>query len=168
MDKFPEAFRRLEKQVSLRNVESFKQLTLLISSWAGPKLVYSKRQMDALAVQARRLDIPVQGERERRVQYSHWTSQLTWKYETINVRGKSQQGYRDIKTGCFIKKPSVQETRDISRQWFLRGVQRYLIGNKYSDFSGTRNNLLVFRKKSITDERFGLEIHFYNLCINKF
>jgi hypothetical protein len=62
-----------------------------------------------------------------------------------------------------IKKPSVQETRDISRRQFLTGVQRYLIGNKHSDFGGTRNNLVAFRKKSIRDERLGLEIPFYNL-----
>jgi hypothetical protein len=104
-DKFPEAFRRLEKQVSLRNVESFRQLTLLTASWAGPKWVYSKRQMEALAIEARRLGIPFHSEKERRASYSHWTSKSTWKYETINVRGKSQQRYRDIKTGRFIKKP---------------------------------------------------------------
>jgi len=105
MDKFPEAFRRLEQQVSLRNVVSFKQLTLVTASWAGPKWVYSRRQMDALAIEARRLGIPVHGERERKTHYSPWISQPTWKYETINIRGKSQQRYRDIKTGRFIKKP---------------------------------------------------------------
>jgi hypothetical protein len=62
-----------------------------------------------------------------------------------------------------IKKPSVQETRGISWQQFLTGVQRYLIGSKNYDFGGTRNNLVAFRKKSIRDERLGLEIHFYNL-----
>jgi hypothetical protein len=75
------------------------------SSWAGEKWMFTRRQMDALTVEALRLGIPVQSERERRVPYSHWTSQPTWKYETINVRGKSQKRYRDIKTGRFIKKP---------------------------------------------------------------
>jgi hypothetical protein len=81
--RFPEAFRRFEQQVSLRDIESFRQLTLTFASWAGSKTL------------------------EEREEFSHplWISQPTWKYETINVRGKSQQRYRDIKTGRFIKKP---------------------------------------------------------------
>ena len=48
--------------------------------------------------------IPIRGERGRSVFRSHWIWQPTWKYETNTVRGKSQQRYRDIKTGRFIKK----------------------------------------------------------------
>jgi hypothetical protein len=106
MDKFPEAFRRFEQQVSLRNVESFRQLALLMGSWGGPKWVPTQRQIDALAIEARKRGITVQDERERNVHHSTpWTSHPTWKHETITIKGKSQQRYRDIKTGRFIKKP---------------------------------------------------------------
>jgi hypothetical protein len=54
MDKFPEAFRRFEKQVSLRNIESFRQLTSAMASWAGPKWMYTRKQMEALAAEARK------------------------------------------------------------------------------------------------------------------
>ena len=30
---------------------------------------------------------------------------VTWKYEVVNVKGKPQNRYRDLKTGRFIKKP---------------------------------------------------------------
>jgi hypothetical protein len=108
MDKFPEAFKRFEKKVSLRNVETFRQLALLMASWSGPKWMYSRRQMEALAVEARKRGIPTDDVwvKERRVTRSPWISQTTWKNEAITIRGKSQQRYRDIKTGRFIKKPS--------------------------------------------------------------
>jgi hypothetical protein len=104
-DRFPEAFRRFEKQVSFRNIKNFRQLTLVFESWAGQKWVPTYRQMNALADEAQRRGIPVYIERERRVFRSNWISQPTWRYETVTVKGKSQQRYRDIKTGRFVKKP---------------------------------------------------------------
>ena len=105
MDKFPEAFGRFENRVRVYDIESFRQLTLAFASWSGPNWRGTRRQMEALVVEARRFGIPVHGERERKIRYSPWISQTTWKYEAITVRGKSQQRYRDIKTGRFIKKP---------------------------------------------------------------
>jgi len=39
---------------------------------------------------------------KRQIQYY---STVTWKYETVTVKGKSQDRYRDLKTGRLIKKP---------------------------------------------------------------
>jgi hypothetical protein len=104
-EKFPEAFRRFEERVNTDKIETFRQLTLAFGSWAGQKWVPTWRQTNALAVEAERLGIPIQGERGRRVFRSHWIWQPTWKYETITVRGRIQYRYRDNRTGRFIKKP---------------------------------------------------------------
>jgi len=95
----------MERRVNVHEIETFRQLTLAFASWAGSKWHGTRRQIDALSVEAQRLGIPIHGEIERRICHSHWISQLTWKYETITIKGKSQQRYRDIKTGRFIKKP---------------------------------------------------------------
>ena len=29
----------------------------------------------------------------------------SWRYEVVNVKGNCQDRYRDLKTGCFVKKP---------------------------------------------------------------
>jgi hypothetical protein len=102
MDKFPDAFRRFEQQVSLKNIVSFRQLALATGSWSGPKWIPSQRQIEALADEARKRRLPVQDERERNVRHSiPWISKSIWKFETISVRGKSQQQYRDNKTGAL-------------------------------------------------------------------
>jgi hypothetical protein len=89
-------------------------LTLAFRWWAGERWVGSPRQWEALNNEAENLgfDVPdfirkevresgrsgyyVSGERQRKV---------TWKHESVNIRGKSQGRYRDLKTGRFIKKP---------------------------------------------------------------
>jgi hypothetical protein len=67
-DKFPEAFKRFERQISLKNIEAFRQLTLAFGTWAGRKWVPTYRQMDALTVQAKELGIPTKGYRSREEQ----------------------------------------------------------------------------------------------------
>jgi hypothetical protein len=105
LDKFPEAFERFERRVNVDKIETFGQLVSSFASYGGQRWQGTIKQMDALAREAQRLGIPTHGERERRIFRSYWISQPTWKYETITVRGKSLQRYRDIKTGRFIKKP---------------------------------------------------------------
>jgi|WetSurMetagenome_2_1015567.scaffolds.fasta_scaffold633200_1 hypothetical protein len=56
-DKFPEAFHRFTKVVSVRNIKSWKQLQLAFSSWSPKKWIPTSKQLDALAVQARKLGI---------------------------------------------------------------------------------------------------------------
>jgi len=61
-------------------------------------------QNRALTVEARRLGIPVYIER-RPVARFHGRKAVTWRQEIVIVKGKSQNRYRDLKTGRFIKKP---------------------------------------------------------------
>jgi hypothetical protein len=67
-DKFPEAFKRFERKVNVEKIETFRQLTLAFGSWAGEKWRGTSRQMDALAVQARRVGIPFEYYRSRQQQ----------------------------------------------------------------------------------------------------
>jgi hypothetical protein len=76
MDKFPEGFSRFERDVSTRQIETFEQLKLSFSGWAGQKWKDTNRQNDALAVQARKLGIPVEDyyRREQR----KWDERHQW------------------------------------------------------------------------------------------
>jgi hypothetical protein len=110
MDKFPEAFRRFERKVNVRKIETFRQLTLAFGSWAGEKWHGTFRQMEALSREAERIGLEVP--RYYEVNRSSWrrgfygeTSTITWRYEVVTVQGKSQNRYRDLKTGRFVKKP---------------------------------------------------------------
>ena len=75
-DKFPEAFRRFEQNVSTRQIKTFEQLTLAFSSWAGLKWKDTSRQNDALAVQARKLGIETEDYYRREQQ--KWDRQHQW------------------------------------------------------------------------------------------
>ena len=106
LDKFPEAFDRFEERGNVDDIASFRELLYAFASWAGQKWYGTRRQMEALADEAQRRGIAVYNERERNVRhYPSWISQPTWKRETITIKGKSQQRYRDLKTGRFVKKP---------------------------------------------------------------
>jgi hypothetical protein len=106
-DKFPEAFDRFTKDVYVDRIKSFSQLKLMFSSWAGERWVNSLKQNDSLKNEAENLglnEIPTRWipvERE----YNLSRKLQTWRFETVSVKGKAQQRYRDIKTGRFIKKP---------------------------------------------------------------
>jgi|GEM_PF-1859213 len=56
MDKFPEAFRRFEQQVNLRGLnkrsDGFSQLELMIKQWSPNKWIPTRKQLNALAVEA--------------------------------------------------------------------------------------------------------------------
>jgi hypothetical protein len=67
-DKFPEAFRRFKQRVNVNNIQTFRQLTLAFGSWSGERWRGTSRQMDALAVQARKLGIEPTGYRAREEQ----------------------------------------------------------------------------------------------------
>jgi hypothetical protein len=104
VDRFPEAFRRFEEVVDVSRIQSFRQLRLAFAYWAGWKWHDTYMQNRALAVEARRLGIPVFVER-RPVARFHGRTAVTWRHEVVTVKGKSQVRYRDLKTGRFIKKP---------------------------------------------------------------
>jgi len=45
------------------------------------------------------------GTGESEVPFAPEKRPLTWRYEVVTVRGGSQDRYRDLKTGRFIRKP---------------------------------------------------------------
>jgi len=104
MDKFPEAFSRFEEVVDVNRIDSFRQLRLAFASWAGWKWRGTYMQKRALAVEARKLGIPVFIERRPTVKVKRGFA-VKWRHEVIKVKGKLQNRYRDLKTGRFIKKP---------------------------------------------------------------
>jgi hypothetical protein len=104
MDRFPEAFRRFEELVDVTRIQSFRQLRLAFASWAGWKWRDTYMQNRALAVEARKLGIPVFVQRQR-VSRFYGRTAVTRRHEVVTVKGKSQARYRDLETGRFIKKP---------------------------------------------------------------
>jgi hypothetical protein len=107
-DRFPEAFRRFEEDVDVIRFESFRQLELAFGRWAGQKWIPTYRQMDAfLRYEAGRIGALREGFRRRNTNttYFPYSSNVPWRHETVNVRGRIQHRYRDSRTGRFIKKP---------------------------------------------------------------
>ena len=102
-DRFPEAFRRFEDDVDVRDFESFRQLEIAFGYWAGRRWRPTYKQKCALAREARRLGISEQF-RGRNYRFSS-SPNLWYRYETVSVKGRMQQRFRDVRTGRFIKKP---------------------------------------------------------------
>jgi hypothetical protein len=98
LDEFPEVFRRLEKVVDADNMRSFQEILVSFSYWAGKQWKGTRKQVEALKVEAWKRGIPVPVERRPK-------KVKTWRHETVTVQGKIQSRYRDLKTGRFIKKP---------------------------------------------------------------
>ena len=105
MDRFPEAFSRFEEVVDVRRIESFRQLMLAFASWAGWKWRGTYMQKRALAVEARKLGIPVFIQRKPFAR-AYGRTTATWRHEVVTVKGKPQNRYRDLRTGRFIRKPN--------------------------------------------------------------
>ena len=105
MDKFPEAFRRFEDHVDVGRFESYHQLTLAFRWWAGERWVGSSRQWEALNAESENLgfNVPDYVREELNDNRRHYRS--PWRRETLNLKGRARNVYRDIKTGRFIKKP---------------------------------------------------------------
>jgi hypothetical protein len=112
MDRFPEAFRRFERDVDVDRIVSFRQLKLTFESWASQKWLNTYRQNEALKVEARRYGIPIRAEarpvapRERGFVHVPERVAPSWRHETVTVKGKSQERYRDLRSGRFIENPS--------------------------------------------------------------
>ena len=104
MDRFPEAFRRFEKLVDMRSFKSYRELAYGFSHWANRRWVDSYRQNVALKREAERrgyrvTKIPAYSKRKPEV-----STKRTWRRETVTVRGRTQNRYRDLRTGRFIKR----------------------------------------------------------------
>jgi hypothetical protein len=103
-DKFPEAFERFERDVDIDCFRSFRELAHAFSHWAGRRWVDSYTQNFALRIEARKrgffdAQLPRYFERP-----SVRQTRQSWRHETVTVRGKSQDRYRDLRTGHFIKR----------------------------------------------------------------
>jgi hypothetical protein len=96
VDKFPEAFKRFEKDVDVSEIKSFRQLKMEIASWMGEKWKDTSAQNRALTVEARKHGISLE---RAHIPY------VSWRHETAMVRGRGQARYRDLKSGRFIRKP---------------------------------------------------------------
>jgi hypothetical protein len=65
-DKFPEAFDRFTRVVSIKNIKTWEQMQLAFDSWADPrKWIPTARQRDALATEARKRGIDTTEHRTR-------------------------------------------------------------------------------------------------------
>jgi hypothetical protein len=104
-DRFPEAFRRFEKVVYVNRFKNYQQLAYSFSIWAGKRWRDTYKQNLALKREAHRIGFEGEIPAYYRRQYPSYFQRMTWKYETVLVKGKSQTRCRDIKTGRFIKKP---------------------------------------------------------------
>jgi predicted glycosyltransferase involved in capsule biosynthesis len=115
MDRFPEAFERFERVVDVDRFRSYFELALAFQSWAGQKWKGTRKQWEALDSEAENLGFSpptiygnstrVRGFSSNHYAQTRKAKAVTWKYEVVNVKGKSQNRYRDLKTGRFIKKP---------------------------------------------------------------
>jgi hypothetical protein len=114
MDRFPEAFERYESDVDIGKFESYQQLSLSFRWWAGQNWKGTPKQWEAFNREAeeRGFDVPSfireeVGGSGRSYSYVSGEQQkaVTWRHEVVTVRGYSQDRYRDLKTGRFIKKP---------------------------------------------------------------
>jgi hypothetical protein len=90
LDRFPEAFERFEEVVDVDSINSFGELRLAFSLWAGRKWFDTSRQLHALSIEAQKLGL--------------LPCPVLWRYVTMRVRGRVQSRYRDIRTGRFVRR----------------------------------------------------------------
>jgi len=115
MDRFPEAFERFESDVDVRRLRSYSELLYSFQWWAGEKWRATRRQWEAFNREAENLgfDVPsfvreevLESRASGSYAYAHPQKVVSYRREVVSVRGKSQNRYRDLKTGRFVRKPS--------------------------------------------------------------
>jgi len=110
---FQEAFDRMERKTNARECKDLNELILVAERYFGDKWYPTDSQLEALKDEARRRGYYERWEKIRlakellRKEYPQpqFYVQTSWRHETVKVRGKIQDRYRDLKTGRFIKKP---------------------------------------------------------------
>jgi hypothetical protein len=110
LDKFPEAFERFESDVDVDRLRTYSELLYSFQWWAGEKWKGTARQWAAFNAEAERLGFTVphfirEEIRGSRASGSYAYQVPTYRHEVVIVKGVSQDRYRDLKTGRFIKKP---------------------------------------------------------------
>src|SRR3990172_9718019 len=117
MDKFPEAFNRFEEKVDTSNLESASELISEFAHFAGYRYTGTQKQLDAIKIESKKRgfdfdwSIPIWIKKRDYGRYYErgyggrvYEERKTWRYETVSVKGKTQNRYRDLKSGRFIKK----------------------------------------------------------------
>ena len=99
LDKFPEAFERFEEVVDTDSFQSFRELRLGFSFWAGRNWKNTRKQNEALRIEAVKRGISVPRETPRRRAVS---LKAIW-IRTVDRLGRVH--YHDRKTMRYIKKP---------------------------------------------------------------
>jgi hypothetical protein len=114
LDRFPEAFERFEMDVNVDRLRSYSELLYSFQWWTGRKWRGTAKQWEAFNREAERLgfDVPSFVREEVRESwrsgfygYEGQQKAVSYGHEVVVVRGISQDRYRDLKTGRFIKKP---------------------------------------------------------------
>lgn len=76
-DKFPEALDRFTDDVSIKNIQNWEQLKLAFGHWAGRKWLPTHRQLDGLAIEARKLGLETRHlTREQEIQRIFWKATM--------------------------------------------------------------------------------------------
>jgi len=57
LDRLPEAFERFKQVVNINEINSFGELRIAFSFWAGEKWLDTSKQLHALSIEARRLGL---------------------------------------------------------------------------------------------------------------
>ncbi len=120
-DTFPEAFDRFEDRVDTSKLESASEVIRSFAYFAGYRYTGTQKQLDAIRNESEKRgygfdwSIPIWIKKrdyaryyervyERRVSVIR-EAHKTWRYETVSVKGKSQDRYRDLISGRFITNP---------------------------------------------------------------
>ena len=94
-DKFPEAFRRFEKQVDTKNIKNFEQLKLSFENWNIRPYGLTQKQTHALGVEAQKRGIsPVM---RVHVSYVRETKSGSRRIDFV--------AWRNVRTGRWSKAP---------------------------------------------------------------
>src|SRR3990172_7482626 len=121
MDRFPEAFDRFENDIDIYDLESASELISSFAHWAGFRYIGTQKQLNAIRKESekRKLgfnwSIPIWIKKRDYGRYytrgfglpsqRGYEERKIWRYETVSIKGKIQDRYRDLKSGRFIKKP---------------------------------------------------------------
>jgi hypothetical protein len=114
LDRFPEAFERFEMDVKVDRLRSYSELLYSFQWWTGSKWRGTAKQWEAFNREAERLgfDVPSFIREELRESqlsgfygYKGRQKPVLYRHEVVLVRGVSQDRYRDLESGRFIKKP---------------------------------------------------------------
>ena len=108
---YSEMFARLERQVEMKCCRNYEEVKMTMESWMGSKWRDTSGQLKLVRIECKRLGIPVRLEgkpeapSEKGLGFVHVSQAPSWRHETVTVKGKSQERYRDLQSGRFIQNP---------------------------------------------------------------